>query len=99
MEYLNQNCFKKTERSVGHFFFFLFQMSNSRTSSPIAYNGFAFASLATGFGGTTNRKVDREAKRPANEANAHVGRSPGQISSLRSFICESVGAAKKDTGV
>jgi len=62
-------------------------------------NGFAFASLATVFGGTTNGKVDIEAKRPANEANAHVGRSPGQISSSRSFICESVGAAKKDTGV
>lgn len=32
------NGFEKAERSVGHFFFFLFQMSNSRTSSPIAYN-------------------------------------------------------------
>lgn len=67
-------------------------------SVAIAFNGFAFASLASGFGGTTNEKEDFEAKRPASEANAHVGRSPGgKISRL--FICESVGAAKKDTGV
>lgn len=37
------NGFEKAERSVGHFFFFLFQMSNSRTSSPIAYNGLQIA--------------------------------------------------------
>lgn len=36
------NGFEKAERSVGHFFFFLFQMSNSRTSSPIAYNGYGY---------------------------------------------------------
>ena len=51
----------------------------SELASGILANGFAFASLATGFGGTTNEKVDNEAKRPASEANAHVGRSPGEV--------------------
>ena len=44
---LNPNCFEKTKRSVGHFSFFLPQMSKRRTSAllPITFSGLATVAI------------------------------------------------------